>query len=225
MIQKRPTARKSVPQDRADEMVLAGSAPANASYSGDPIAHVHRGTSFIVLVDTAIVIYLSYTALSAIGVLGSPSARSAYLAITLVVGLSLYSGYKNRKPWAYWPAVAALFTASLMFAFLAFLNLLQALLSGMLMGLLFTFLMGWAALGSGRRAVFHWHPVYRNGYQNASPLSSFRLQDGEMLAACPTCLAVLAIQPAMLGQADRCPHCGNGLVSEHLLAKHALEEA
>ena len=35
-----------------------------------------------------------------------------------------------------------------MFAFLAFLILLQALMSGYFTGLLFAFLMGWAALGS-----------------------------------------------------------------------------
>ena len=224
MVQKRCTSGKFVSRDRADEMVLAGSAP-SATTAGDPIAHVHRGTSFIILVDTAIVVYLSYTALSALGILATSTQRSVYLGVTLVLGWTLYNGYKSRRPWAYWPAVGALFTASLMFAFLAFVNLLQAVLSGMLMGLLFTFLMGWAALGSGRRAVFHWHPVYRNGYQSRSPLSSFRLQDGEMLAACPTCLAVLAIQPALLGRADRCPHCGNGLVSEDLLARHAMEEA
>jgi len=98
------------------------------------------------------------------------------------------------------------------------------LMSGALIGLVFTFLMGWAALGSGRRAVFHWHPVYRSGYHNTNPLTSFDLQDGEMLAACPTCLAVLAIRPAMLGQADKCPHCGNGLVSKELLARHGGQE-
>ena len=45
---------------RADEMVLAGSAPI-ASPGSDPIAHIHRGTSFIVLVDGAIVVYLFAT--------------------------------------------------------------------------------------------------------------------------------------------------------------------
>jgi len=212
-----------VSRDRADEMVLAGSAP-SASYAGDPIAHVHRGTGFVVLVDAGIVVYLTYTALGALGLFPSAGAATAFLVTAMVLAYSVYAGYRNRRPWAYWPSVAILFTASLMFAFLAFLNLLQALMSGALIGLVFTFLMGWAALGSGRRAVFHWHPVYRSGYHNTNPLTSFDLQDGEMLAACPTCLAVLAIRPAMLGQADKCPHCGNGLVSKELLARHGGQE-
>lgn len=224
MVQMHPAARRRVAQERADEMVLAGSAP-SASYAGDPIAHVHRGTSFIVLVDSAIVIYLLYTALWAVGLLDQNIVRASFLGGSVFAGLTVYSGYRNRRSWAYWPAVFILFTASVLFALLAFLNLLQALYSGVLMGLLLSFLMGWAALGSGRRAVFHWHPAYRTGYANSNPLTSFKLEDGEMLAACPSCLAVLAIRPTMLGRSDRCPHCGNGLVSQDLLRKHSDEEA
>ena len=144
---------------RADEMVLAGSAP-TASPGSDPIAHIHRGTSFIVLVDGAIVVYLFATALATMGYLEG-TMGSVFLGSGVFVGLMIYSGYRNRKPWAYWPAVCILFLASLLFAILAFANVLQALLSGIFSGLLLAFLMGWAALGSSRRAMFHWHPGYR----------------------------------------------------------------
>ena len=150
---------------------------------------------------------------------------SVFLGSGVFVGLMIYSGYRNRKPWAYWPAVCILFLASLLFAILAFANVLQALLSGIFSGLLLAFLMGWAALGSSRRAMFHWHPGYRMGYLNLNPMDSFNLQDGEMLAACPSCLAVLAIQPTMLGHADRCPHCSAPLVSQELISKYNDEEA
>lgn len=208
-------------QERADEMVLAGTAP-NTSYPGDPIAHIHRGTSFIVLVDGAIIIYLLMTTFTAMGWLNG-NAGTAFLGVSVFLGLITYSGYRNRKAWAYWPAVLILALASAMFGFLAFINLMQALLSGYLSGLLFVFLMGWAALGSGRRALFHWHPGYRAGYHQDHSMMSFNLEDGEMLAACPSCLAVLAIRPMMLGRADRCPHCGSGLVSDTLLSRHEEE--
>jgi len=32
------------------------------------------------------------------------------------------------------------------------------------------------------------------------------------LAACPTCLAVLAVNPMLLSKEDRCPECDNKLV-------------
>ncbi len=54
-------------------------------------------------------------------------------------------------------------------------------------------------------------------------MESFDLEDGEMLAACPSCLAVLAIRPTQLGGADRCPHCGGALVSQDLINKYTEE--
>ena len=219
-----PIARGgNVATNRADEMVLAGSAPTVAPGS-DPIAHIHRGTSFIVLVDGAIVVYLLALAFSAMGYLNGV-AGSVFLGLGVFTGLVTYGGYRNRKPWAYWPAVVVLLLASTMFALLAMLNLIQAVFGGGFSSLLFGFLMGWAALGSGRRALFHWHPGYKMGYLRTDPMDSFNLQDGEMLAACPTCLAVLAIQPTMLGRADRCPHCSAPLVSEDLINRYTDEEA
>ena len=222
MVQMPLSARKGVTTNRADDMVLAGSAPTPA-HGADPIAHIHRGTTFIVLVDAAIVIYLLYTAVQAIG-WGSELSVSIFFGSSLITGLMVYTGYRNRRQWAYWPAVVILILASLMFGFLAFLNLLQTLATGMLSPLLFVFLLGWAGLGSGRRAIFHWHPAYRAGYARLTPEQAFQLQDGEMLAACPNCLAVLAIQPTMLGKSDRCPHCSASLVNEHLFNRYTDED-
>ena len=204
MFQEGPTPGEDMSNTRADDFVLAGSAP-SASTARDPIAHVHRGTSFIVLVDAGIVVYLLATLLFSTGIM-SESTSTTLIIAGAIVALSVYTSYRQRRQWAYWPAVGLLIMASLMFGFLAFLNLIMVLLGGSLSGLLFVFLMGWAAFGSGRRALFHWHPVYRSGYSNDSfnPLAD--LEQGEMLAACPSCLAVLAIRPLMLGNNDRCPH-------------------
>ena len=223
MIQMPLTRRRIVATNRADEMVLAGSAP-TAAQGGDPIAHIHRGTSFIVLVDGAIVMFLIASEMAALGYLGS-AGGTAFVGTGIFLSLMIYGGYRNRKPWAYWPAVVILFLASLLFASFAFLYVLQAVLGGIFSGLLFAFLMGWAALGSGRRALFHWHPGYRMGYLRLNPMDTFALQDGEMLAGGRSCLAVLAIQPTMLGRADRCPHCSAPLVGEDLINKYSDEEA
>ncbi|HJM55617.1 MAG TPA: hypothetical protein QGI72_05160 [Poseidonia sp.] len=207
---------------RADDFVLAGSAP-SASTASDPIAHIHRGTSFIVLVDTGIVVYLMAVILQSFTLISDSNSSVIIIALALV-GLSVYVSYRQRRQWAYWPAVFILATASLMFTFVAFMNLISVLIGGSLSGLLFVFLMGWAGFGSGRRALFHWHPIYRSGYSNDSfnPLAD--LEEGEMLAACPSCLAVLAIRPLMLGNNDRCPHCSSLLVNENLYNKYREEE-
>lgn len=204
-------------------MVLAGSSPA-PSITGDPIAHVHKGTTFVILIDAAVICYLFYSMLYSLGFLPSATARTFFLAASLFSIFSVHQGYRARKSWAYWVAVAILFVASLMFFFLALLNVMESVMTGGITGIIFAFLMGWAGLGSGRRAVFHWHPAYRSGYHQLNPMTQFSLEDGEMLAACPTCLAVLAIRPAMLGKSDRCPHCGNNLVSKEVLQRYTTED-
>jgi hypothetical protein len=210
-----------VATNRADEMVLAGSAPAPAPGS-DPVAHVHRGTSFIVLVDGAIVVFSAYLLISS---LFSGPVVDVLSGGLMLAGLLIYAGYRNRKPWAYWPGVAILLLACLVFIANALYSLVILLAGGYVSNLLFIALFAWAALGSGRRALFHWHPAYRAGYLRQGPLTGFDLEDGEMLAACPSCLAVLAIRPTMLGDADRCPHCGGALVSQALINKYNDEEA
>ncbi|MEC7600091.1 MAG: hypothetical protein VYB23_01470 [Candidatus Thermoplasmatota archaeon] len=207
--------------NRADEMVLAGSAPAPAPGS-DPVAHVHRGTSFIVLVDGAIVVFSAYLLISS---LFSGPVVDVLSGGLMLAGLLIYAGYRNRKPWAYWPGVVILLLACLVFIANALYSLVILLAGGYVSNLLFIALFAWAALGSGRRALFHWHPAYRAGYLRQGPLTGFDLEDGEMLAACPSCLAVLAIRPTMLGDADRCPHCGGALVSQALINKYNDEEA
>lgn len=221
IIQMHSARGKIVASNRADEMVLAGAAPTPAPGS-DPVAHVHRGTSFIVLVDGAIVVFSAYLL---IGALFSGIVVDVLLGGLMLSTLLIYAGYRNRKPWAYWPSVGILMLACLVFIANALYSLVLLLAGGFVSNLLFVALFAWAALGSGRRALFHWHPGYRAGYLRRGPLSDFNLEDGEMLAACPSCLAVLAIRPTMLGDADRCPHCGGALVSQSLINKYNDEEA
>jgi hypothetical protein len=223
MIEMHPSVGRIVTGNRADEMVLAGAAP-TASFVGDPIAHVHRGTSFILLVDGAIVVFIFAQIFMSLGLLSGPLGTGVVGGVTFA-GLMVYGGYRNRKAWAYWPAVSILVLASIIFAVNALVSLYMLVMGGYLSNILFVVLFSWAAMGSGRRALFHWHPGYRTGYHNTDFTGSFNLGEGEMLAACPSCLAVLAIRPAMLGKADRCPHCGNGLVSQELLARHSDEES
>ena len=113
---------------RADEMVLAGSAPTPQPGS-DPVEHIHRGTSFIVLVDGAIVIFILAQILGRAGLLSSPIGNG-FLASVVFTGLIVYAGYRNRKPWAYWPSVVVLFLATLVFLANALVSLYMMLAGG-----------------------------------------------------------------------------------------------
>ena len=81
-----------VANSRADEMVLAGSAPTPQPGS-DPVEHIHRGTSFIVLVDGAIVMFILAQILGRAGLL-SGAIGNAFLASIVFTGLMVYAGYR-----------------------------------------------------------------------------------------------------------------------------------
>ena len=62
---------------------------------------------------------------------------------------------------------------------------LDSMSFGVFFMLLFLFLTGWATLGSFRRFMYHFNPMYKAGYfNNDSDGMDFKLEQGEMLAAC-----------------------------------------
>ena len=73
--------------------------------------------------------------------------------------------------------------------------------------------------------MYHFNPLYQIGYNSQTTDDmDFKLEHGEMLAACPNCMAVLAIRPAMLSANDRCPHCQANLIDQSLAAKYGLSQ-
>ena len=91
---------------------------------------------------------------------------------------------------------------------------LVALFSGVGGSILITIILAWAIFSSVRFVRIHFHPVYKMGYSGYSIYDEgIKLEPNEMLAACPTCLAVLAVNPLLLSPDDKCPHCDSPLVT------------
>ena len=155
----------------------------------------------------------------------SSSASTAILGFVAVANFVIWSSYRNRTKWAYWPAATLILIAGLFFGINA-IDSLFYVMTGNMGGLLFLFLTGWATFGSFRRFLYHFNPMYKIGYFNSDSSSmDFQLEHGEMLAACPKCMAVLAIRPSMLSSSDKCPHCQASLIDPELAAKYgAVEE-
>ena len=206
--------------NRGDQLVVAGMTPNSLAARNSVFDRIHRGTSFIVFIDGLIVMYLFWAIASII----SPTLSKLVLGFIAVVCYMTWNSYRSKVAWAYWPAAILIFIAGLFFA----LNAIEALgfvLSGNVGGLLFLFLTGWASIGSFRRFMYHFNPLYKSGYFNfESDGIDFQLEQGEMLAACPKCMAVLAIRPSMLSASDRCPHCQSPLINPNLAAKYGLTE-
>ena len=180
----------------ADEMILAGSRPTHKN----PIDALHSRTSFVLAIDCAIIVFFLY---------------QIFGQVAFIPGLfflAVWSGYRNKSDWAYWfvPMIIGLLTV--FFCFVLAINVM-GLLSGSVQALVLVLLLAYAIYSSVRFIRIHFHPVYRMGYSGHSVYEeSAQLAQGEMLAACPSCLAVLAVNPMLLSPEDKCPHCGSPLV-------------
>jgi hypothetical protein len=183
----------------ADEMILAGSRPT----STDPIDALHRRTSFVLLVDSLVFSMLVY-------VLGGS------IEIAIVPGIftiMVWMAYRQKALWAYWFAPMIIGGLTLCFSLLLFRDLIF-LLTGESASIFMILILAWAIFSSVRFIRIHFHPVYKMGYSGHSVYDEgIKLEANEMLAACPTCLAVLAVNPILLSPEDSCPHCDSPLVT------------
>ncbi|NCG43165.1 MAG: hypothetical protein GWO84_06470 [Euryarchaeota archaeon] len=206
--------------DRGGEIIPAGIAPSKITSTQNTFARVHRGTAFILAIDTLIiVIFLSSLFDAYLVEFGAPQLAQVIVIIPAILGGLVWTGYRRQKGWSYWPAAGIISLAALFFALLTIYDLLTG-------SYLFAILLGWATFGSVRRVRFHFHPGYKAAFfeEGEDDSMDLELEEGEMFAACSSCLAVLAIRPNMLSSDDRCPHCNNKLVSEQTAAKYREEE-
>jgi hypothetical protein len=183
----------------ADEMILAGSRPSH----GSPIDALHKRTSFVLLVDSFVFTMLVYLFVGSIEISLVPGI------FTLIV----WSAYKQKASWAYWFAPMIMGGITLCFSLLLFRDLIF-LLTGKPASIFMVLILAWAIYSSVRFIRIHFHPVYKMGYSGYSVHDEgIKLAANEMLAACPTCLAVLAVNPMLLSPEDSCPHCDSPLVT------------
>ena len=213
----------SMAGNRGDDIVLAGSGGQRASATLSALfEQTHRSTALILAIDSLIIVLIAFDITS----IAEPYlGQTAILiwTVPLFVTTLTWFAYRSRRNWAYWPAALIIGLASVLF-FLLFLVNLYSVIQGAAGGLLFMLIMGYASYSSFQRVRYHFSPLYRQGYVAFIPAPETNLEDGEMLAACPSCMAVLAIRPDLLSPSDNCPHCNKPLVSKALARRHGWEE-
>ena len=207
--------------DRADEMVIAGMKPHTIANSSNPFLRLHRGISFILFVDSLIVLLIISRIVSGF----SNSTQTAVMGVLAAFLMINWLAYRNRHPMVYWSGAGVIGLAGVFFAINALYALYSIITAGIAMiSLLMLFLFVWAMFGSFRRSLSHFHPGYKNAYAGREEsIPALELEPGEMLAACPHCMAVLAIRPDLLNQKDDCPYCKLPLVNSELASKYEEE--
>jgi hypothetical protein len=204
---------------RADEMVIAGMRPYQMADDSNPYLRLHRGITFVLFIDSLVLLFVGsqFTPLLPEGV--------ASIVVGILAGLliAVWLAYRRRSPIAYWPGAAVIGLAGGFFGINALVSLYGFMTGGMSY-LLWIFLFTWATFGSVRRSLSHFHPSYKNAYFGRSEnFQQIELEPGEMLAACPHCMAILAIRPDLLNAKDDCPYCSLSLVSAQLASKYEEE--
>ena len=204
---------------RADEMVVAGMKPHSIANSANPFLRLHRGISFILFVDSLFVLFF----ISDLTPFSSKTIQTTVMGVLAALLMMNWLAYRNRHPMVYWLGAVVIGLAGIFFALSAFIFLFL-LLTGNMSALLMLFLFVWAMFGSFRRSLSHFHPGYKNAYAGREEsIPELELEAGEMLAACPHCMAVLAIRPDLLNSKDNCPYCKLPLVNSQLASKYEEE--
>ena len=135
--------------------------------------------------------------------------------------------YLDRQAWAL-PWVVALWVIVIAICFVMMIIEFTAASSGSTdlwgyaQGLLLLFLC-WSM---SQRLRLLRHPLFRAWYsgQALADNQNIELLPDEVLASCPHCLSLLAIQPMALKSDERCPMCSEPLVSVESVAQYGEEE-
>ena len=213
----------SMAGDRSEDIVLAGSGGQQASMTLSTLfTQTHRSTCLVLAIDSLIIVLIAGNWSAFFQPLLGQISTLIWTIPLFSTGFVYYS-YRLRKSWAYWPGAIVLAIASLLF-FFEFLISIFGVINGSPFSLFFVLVMGYASYSSFNRMRYHFSPLYKQGYHTFVSTPEANLMDGEMLAACPNCMAVLAIRPDLLSPADTCPHCKNPLVSRDLASRHGWEE-
>ena len=183
-----------------DEMVLAGGVP---SQSADPMSMRHRQLTSIMLFAVIGIGLVIYTLLDAL----MPGLGLGAMIPAVMMGL-VWSGFRNRRKWAFPFAVALNAVSIFIFLFLGLSMLVSMNGLSMILGLGFILV----AINTYSRTGVMVNPLFKAWYMGMEiPMFGPDLAEGEVYAGCPHCSSILAIKPRLLSTDDRCPNC-NGLL-------------
>ncbi|MEE2747228.1 MAG: hypothetical protein VX473_02030 [Candidatus Thermoplasmatota archaeon] len=187
------------------------------------LALAHRQSGMMLMFTLLLIAFLVYATLSTIlGTLGL-----FFLLLPIPFCVIVVRGYFRRESWAL-PWVMTIWMLAIGLCFLLMVFEFIAASTGVtdtwgyLQGLLLLFLC-WSML---QRLKLLRHPMFQAWYGGTAPVldQNIALQSNEVLASCPNCHSLLAVQPLTMSTDERCPKCQSRLVSEESIALYGEEE-
>ncbi|MEC9089854.1 MAG: hypothetical protein VYC11_00635 [Candidatus Thermoplasmatota archaeon] len=186
--------------------------------AGNQLALAHRQSGMMLIFTLALIIVLL------LPLAGSALVVFAILSIPFCV--LLVRGYYQRESWAL-PIVLLVWMGAIGVCFV-YMLVEFSMLGGdnsswnLIQGGLLLFLC-WSML---QRLRMLRHPMFRAWYDGLNPAigHDISLQAGEVLAACPHCSSLLAVKPMELHFSEKCPMCGERLVSQKSVEQYGILE-
>ena len=178
----------------------------------EQLALAHRQSGTMLIFTLALIGFLVYATLGSI--LGLIALFLVFLPIPFCV--MIVKGYFQRESWAL-PWVSVIWTIAIVMCFLlAFVEFSKPLhVEGSTWGLIQGMLLLYLCWSMFQRLKLLRHPMFRSWYSGDGPVFNQNtvLQDGEVLATCPHCHSLLAVQPLNISADEKCPMCNMNLVS------------
>jgi len=187
------------------------------------LALAHRQSGMMLSFTLFLIGYLIFVSLSTI--LGIFSIM--LLMVPIPFCYIVVRGYFRRESWAL-PWVTTIWMLSIGLCFLLMIIQFTAASSGLTdtWGYLQGFLLLFLCWSMWQRLRLLRHPLFQAWYDGNSFAmeNNIALRPNEILASCPNCQSLLAIQPLTMGSDECCPKCNSRLVSDESIAQYGEEE-
>ena len=189
----------------------------------DQLGHAHRQSGTMLIFTLALIAFLLF---AAFGPIVGPSFFIV-IVVLLPFCVIIVRGYFHRESWAL-PWVVSIWMIAIALCFLMMILEFMAVIDGSsdswgyIQGFLLLFLC-WSMM---QRLRLLRHPMFIAWYDGQTPALSqnIALQPDEVLASCPHCQSLLAVQPLSLSGDERCPKCNLRLVSTKSVQMYGEEE-
>ena len=195
----------------------------NDELHSDQLANAHRQSGTMLIFTLALIIFLLFATLGSIG------GTSVFIVIVLPLPFCVIvvRGYFHRESWAL-PWVISIWVIAIGLCFLLmiieFIAATQGTTDswGYIQGLLLLYLC-WSMM---QRLRLLRHPMFRAWYGGESTAVSqqIALDPDEVLASCPHCHSLLAVQPLNISSEELCPKCNLRLVSPDSVSMYTEDE-
>jgi hypothetical protein len=188
------------------------------------LAIAHRQSGMMLIFTLVLIGFLSFIAIGTFG--GNALMIIVLFPLPTLFLVYVVRGYFNRDSWAL-PWVSTIWTVAIGICFIySLIEFSAASMGGDTWGYIQGFLLLYLCWSMLQRLRMVRHPLFQAWYDGGSMAlnQNIALLDDEVLASCPHCQSLLAVQPLSLKHDEKCPKCNLPLVLPESVQLYLEEE-